>query len=217
MRLSIRFVFSTFVLISSPVWAAGPTTSKPGFSKKTWEGQSDKRLDPTKTEPTNPSSPQKAYDLTEQEEQARLRQRRRGPYDVNVYLGVSRGELLDNDSTLVTVLLGMRFIPHTTFDKSWDYSVEVHTKNILNTNVGYRWYFPDESYYKAYSRLSVSNYIDAGEGLAGLINMRHMKIVSSVGCSDFLEMDRHLVAEVGAGYGMAGTVFYFQAGYNYNF
>jgi hypothetical protein len=217
MRLSLSFVFLTFVLISCPTWSAGPTSTKPGFSKKSWSGTQDKRPDPTKTEPTNATQSPEYVDPYDQTPQLTPRPRQRGPIDLNVYGGGLTGDLLDVGEKVSTVFLGARYIPHKKFSRAWDYSAEVHSQNILNVNVGHRWYLDDVDFYKPYYRASVSNFINAGDGLAGLVNLRHMKIMGSFGCSDFLEMNRRFVAEAGAGYGMAGFAMYVQAGYNFNF
>lgn len=215
MRNSISIVFLTFVLTSSPIQAAGPSTSKPGFSKKSWGPPKEKSPDPTKTEPTNPTQNLKSpWDVSQVQIATRPK---RGLQDLNIHLGASMGYILESDERIQPFHFGIRYIPHRNFEKSWDFGLEVHTKNMLNTAVGYRWYSPSEALSKGYYRLAVHNYINSNDGLAGIINLRHMKAIASVGSSDLFAMDRRLIAEGGVGYGIAGYIIYAQLGYNFNF
>jgi hypothetical protein len=215
MRLSLHLVFLTFVLISELSYSA-PNKALPK-SKHSISNQNefDEVPGPTKTEPTQITYPNYALpdDATPKVQSERPV---RGLNDLNIYLGALGGDVWEIGDKLGTQFIGVRYIPHENFETAWDYSVDAHSQGLIVTTVGHRWYIPRDDFFESYTRLGFGDFINSGDGLGGLINVRHFKLMASFGISDLFELHRRMTGEVGLGYGLGGFITYLQIGYNLN-
>ncbi len=221
MRLLISFFFFTFVLLGVPGWSASPKSLKPVTTKEELQGKNleegrDQIPDPSRLEPTNPADFGGEAGPLQKPERPSW-----GPVDLNLHSGFMQGDLVETDgdeeNTYNVAFLGIRYIPHEKQTQSFDYTMEVDSKNLVHVQVGYRWSLADGAFHKGYYRVGFADFIKPSQGLGGLINLRHMKIMGAFGVSDLFKWNRRIVAEIGAGYGMTGTAIYLQAGYNFNF
>lgn len=217
MRLSISAVFLTFVLISVHGHSAPNKALPKSRPSNSDQNEFDEDPGPTKKEPTRPTYPNllDPSDIDLAKAQTPLSQR--GQKDLNFHLGTLGGNILTNTDRKTTQYFGIRYVPYETFEKSWDYTVNTHTEGLVSLSLGHRWHIPADEHFNSYYRVSFENFIDSGDGLAGLIHLRHMKIMASFGVPDLFEWQRRLTGEIGAGYGLSGFASYLQMGYNFNF
>ncbi len=216
MRLSLLPIFLTFVLTAGQAVAAphrgnakaGPSTSQ--------GNEFDEDPGPTKIEPTRPTYPNllEPSDLELNKDSMIIPPR--GLKDLNFHIGSVGGNILTSFQQKATQYFGVRYIPYETFEKSWDYTVDAHTEGLIGISVGYRWHILPDEHFNSYYRLAFENFIDSGEALSGLLNLRHMKLMASFGFPDIFEFQRRVVGEVGIGGGPTGFVSYLQIGFNLN-
>lgn len=214
MRLLLHFIFLTFVLLSPQVIAAPPAPSPLPAATDAHPTETDDKPSPTKTETIRIDHPK---EIETEGTMTSLPQRHRHLPPVfrnlNIHIGTVSGDILDSGDALAMNLLGFRYIMRQRHQKDWDFTFDIHSKNIANTSVGRRWSFEDFAIYESYYRIGVSNYINVADQLSGLINLRHFKLMVSLGFSDLVEWDRQLVAEISAGYGLSGPAVAIQIGY----
>lgn len=217
MRLSLLSIFLTFVLIGTAVTAAPnrkwPKSRPSGLEQNDF----DEDPGPTKKEPTSPTYPNMMEPSDLQIEKLQIPTARRGMKDFNFHIGTLGGNILTDTDQRITQYVGVRYIPYIVFEKAWDYTVEGHTQGLLALAAGHRWQIESDEHFNSYYRLAFENFIDSGEGLGGLVNLRHMKLMASFGLGDIFELQRHVTGEVGVGYGLSGFVSYLQIGYSTDF
>lgn len=214
MRLLLHFIFLTFVLLSPQVIAAPPAPSPLPAATKARPTETDDKPSPTKTETIRMNHP-KEFETEGTTTSLPQRHRHHPPAfrNFNIHIGTVSGDILDSGDALAMNLLGFRYILRQRHQKDWDFTFDVHSKNIANTSVGHRRSFEDFAVHESYYRIGVSNYINVADQLSGLINLRHFKLMLSLGFSDLVELDRQLVAEISAGYGLSGPAVAIQIGY----
>ena len=217
MRLSILSIFLTFVLISVQVWSAPHKALPKSFPSVSEQNDFDEDPGPTKKEPTHPTYPNLLEPTGPELEKVQTPYSPRGLKDLNFHVGITAGNILSPTEQKTTRYGGLRYIPYETFDKSWDYTVNAHREGLIGLAVGHRWHISADQYFNSYYRLSLENFIETEGGLAGLINLRQMKAMASLGVPDFFDFQRRIVGEFGAGYGLSGFMVYLQIGFNFNF
>ncbi len=216
MRLSLLSIFLTFVLTAGQAMSAPHKGSGKSSPSAAPQNEFDEDPGPTKIEPTRPTYPNllEPSDLELGSSQTSISTR--GMKDLNFHIGSVGGNILSPLQQKATQYIGIRYIPYETFEKSWDYTLDAHTEGLVGVSVGYRWHILPDEHFNSYYRLAFENFIDSGEALSGLLNLRHMKLMASFGFPDIFEFHRRIVGEVGAGGGSSGFVSYLQIGFNFN-
>lgn len=217
MRLSQLAVILTFVLMCVQSFSAPNKALSKSRPSNADQNEFDENPGPTKKEPTSPTYPNLMEPSTLDLEKVQMTFNPRGKNDLNFYIGAIGGNILTNLYLDARQYFGFRYIPYETFEKAWDYSVDAYTEGLLGLSLGHRWHNKIDEHFDSYYRVSFTNFINSSEGLAGLINMRHMKVLVSFGVPNIFELQRQVHGEVGAGYGLGGVITYLQIGYNFNY
>lgn len=188
MRVFFLMIFLTFV-VNTPHGSAAPNTTTE-MEALPYEGQDDPLLRDKEYLANLEKPPQ---------------------YQLTTSLGYGGGHYLEKDQYVIGPYLRIAFAPLENFLPDWDYSGEVNTENLIGVFIGKRWYCCPEDEYLPYYRLSAGSYLDADAGLANFVEIKRLRARAAWG------FGKHFVTEIGVGWAVAGSDYYLQFGFPWEF
>lgn len=98
------------------------------------------------------------------------------------------------------------------------FEFNIQTDQTANISIAKRWpWLKYEDKMQPYFIGGVVNYMDANAGLAGVINLGHMKIRAGLGLSDLMNAHQRYYTEMAIGWGLAGMVIDLKIGQTFSF
>lgn len=128
-----------------------------------------------------------------------------------VHGGVQQGSTVDPDKSETGLLLGSEYLYQLGKDQ-FILSGQLQSNKVVGIGIAQGWWISEEDWMRPQFRGGIFNYIDANDGLAGLVNINHFKLLLSVHWADFFWQEERVYSELGFGYGQTGFILEFKVG-----
>lgn len=125
-----------------------------------------------------------------------------------IHLGFFNGATVNNDESINSYQIGIK-ISTSPLSENWEAQANISSEKILDISFSRVWRLENyEKFMDPSLKIGLINYIYSPDGLAGLININHVKIRGALAFNDILmDLERNMYIEFGTGYGATGSEF----------